>query len=631
MPTSKESKTIFSSDITPSEYGNKAHWLSWLARTGYNVPYAVLLPAVEPRSGHLRGHLREQKFPNLRELLQPLKASDGRYHVAVRSSATCEDLEEQSLAGHFLTVLDRMTYEEVLNSITRVRQSLNDFPQRGSCRMGVIIQELIDATHSGVIFSSNPLSGAKNEAVVGVVKGSGDELVSGQVPGEDIVLAYDEGLYIPKYDAEVPQRSIRQLWEYAKEIEQIWERPVDIEWCIDQGGNLYLLQCRPATGILSHTADVTKISLTNIDLIPSVVRESDKVSLRLKAERKDIDISTAFLLSASCSRLGELRPDIDTIQPSTNCVGYSVVLIHPVTVRGKVIREFTSCEAVWDTIGHVLNKGCDLFWEVVAIVQEVFDPVYSGIVKRINDNFVVEVTRGHFLPKGIVAFSRYMLDHDGRVIHREEVQQNEQLRIIGGQVRDETVPKHLTKVSLTDKTLTTIIDRFSSLLGSETKVIEFGLLWPDDNQKPLHPYLIDTVDVSKPSHISPDDIASGVVSRGQIEGTLIQLDLDEFSTKSWDTHFHDKVSPAPQSTENTIFLCERPHIALLEVLERYNPENVGFIFKQASILSHLPIVLRERGIPAIQLDDWRELESGHMVAIDASNSYATGRERVEIL
>ena len=71
------------------------------------------------------------------------------------------------------------------------RQKIRDFPNavKDPCaRMGVIIQEKIDADYSGVIFSSNPLNYSRKEMIISCVAGIGEELVSGSVSGQDIVV-----------------------------------------------------------------------------------------------------------------------------------------------------------------------------------------------------------------------------------------------------------------------------------------------------------------------------------------------------------------------------------------------------------------------------------------------------------
>jgi phosphohistidine swiveling domain-containing protein len=62
------------------------------------------------------------------------------------------------------------------------------------------------------------------------------------------------------------------------------------------------------------------------------------------------------------------------------------------------------------------------------------------------------------------------------------------------------------------------------------------------------------------------------------------------------------------------------------------PGVAGFIFRQASMLAHLPVVLREKGIPAIVLEDddtFLALTVGMLIEIDASSRLATARDRIK--
>src|SRR5437868_12119263 len=103
-----------SNTVDPAIYGHKAYWLSWLTQGGYNVPYAIFIPAIGLAKSF--GGLGAQ-LPHLQESLAKFLTQDGLYDVAVRSSATCEDSDEHSLAGHFSSFLGRMTIDAVFEAV----------------------------------------------------------------------------------------------------------------------------------------------------------------------------------------------------------------------------------------------------------------------------------------------------------------------------------------------------------------------------------------------------------------------------------------------------------------------------------------------------------------------------------
>lgn len=621
-----EIKTLLSQEIEPDAYGNKAYWLSWLYKAGFNVPFALFIPATVSIDG-----IKETYTKELDSKLLPFKIADNKYDVAVRSSATCEDSDEQSFAGHFLSVLGLMTLDEVISNIERVRQSFERYSAaiNQQCSMGVIVQKRIPAKFSGVIFSSNPLSAAKGEVIVNISHGMGENLVGGKVAGENIVLTFDSQLQIPPYKIDLPVQFFHKLWEQAKVIEQKLERPVDIEWCVTQDSELYLLQCRPAITRLANDS-VYQICLDNKDRIPPVVSNNKKIAHRLDAESIGIVMSKAFLIVKRWDQRNKSSPPLlQLIQPTKDCVGYSVVLIYPLTIKGKVIRSFASHDSLPDAISNISAQGFKDSWEIVIIVQEIFDPEYTGIAKKINENFLLEVAKGHFVPKGLVPASRYILNRDYQILSKSEVRQEHRFRIFGERILHETIPDQ-GLVSLSIKSLETILRTFKLFLESESAVVEFGLLTGDSSSISFVPFLIDSIDTKDTFGFTPNSIANGVVSSGRIEGSLAYIEINDSAEKSVDYHFHDQNEALNGSDEKVVFLCERPDISLLSLLNNHDPGTIGFIFKQASVLSHLPIVLRERNIPAVQMDDWKGLLTGWTVKLDAASVDIQGRERVKV-
>ena len=201
--------------------------------------------------------------------------------VAVRSSATTEDLPEASFAGQQETYLNIIGTEALLEAVRKCwaslwtaramsyRRRLNLDP--GAVSLAVIVQQQIDCVVSGVGFSLNPLTNDYDEAVVDSNWGLGESVVAGRVSPDHFVVdkigrrildktlgakqvsiwSCPEGGTIERQDhrsAEftLDDAQVGDLTEVICRIEAHYGRPMDIEWAY-AGGELYVLQARPIT------------------------------------------------------------------------------------------------------------------------------------------------------------------------------------------------------------------------------------------------------------------------------------------------------------------------------------------------------------------------------------------------
>jgi pyruvate,water dikinase len=230
--------------------------------------------------------IEEEIYSNYQALAQVFDVPD--LPVAVRSSATAEDLPGASFAGQQDTFLWVQGRDEVLEKIKLCMSSL--FTSRAiSYRMNmgfahenvlisVGVQKLVDARAAGVMFTLNPLNGDPSKIVIEGNWGLGETVVSGQVNPDKFVvdkvtkvierkisLKGLECIYDPKRKEVVhvdisPDRreeqcvedqEITELARYAKRIEEYYGCPQDIEWAIDKHNpfpfNIYMVQSRPET------------------------------------------------------------------------------------------------------------------------------------------------------------------------------------------------------------------------------------------------------------------------------------------------------------------------------------------------------------------------------------------------
>lgn len=186
--------------------------------------------------------------------LEPL--GPGPY--AVRSSARGEDGAEASHAGQFATVLN-VPADGVADAAATVRASgraahvARHRAARGVEAAGlpaVVVQAMVPACAAGVAFSADPVSGARDTAVISAVAGLGEALVGGEVDGESWSVAGDGHIATGPVEPEVltgPEASA--IAALARQAEAAFGAQQDIEWAFD-GDRLQLLQARPITTAL---------------------------------------------------------------------------------------------------------------------------------------------------------------------------------------------------------------------------------------------------------------------------------------------------------------------------------------------------------------------------------------------
>jgi rifampicin phosphotransferase len=612
--------------VSAEIYGNKAYGLSWLQKQGYAVPYSVFIPALKNSVSELP---LEFSLAKLRKVLYFAQV-DNRYDIAIRSSATCEDSKDNSFAGHFCSKIDVMTLDEILEGINQVIVSLKKVPLEDSCRMGVILQKRIDASFSGIAFSSNPISAKRNECVINVIPGFGDALTSGKVAGEKILVSKTEESYkISTYTTKILESYINKIADYANEIEHRLGQPVDIEWCIEKStGKLYLLQCRLVTGILRLEDPLVQVCLENESRIPPIVIYKNKVAVRLLAEHNNVLMSKAYLVNINHMKEEIGNHDFQLIKSTSFCKGYSAVLIYPESISGKIIRFFTSHAEIAKTIDRITQISSLHSWISIVILQEIYEPEFTGIARRSDEKLIIEIARGHFIPKGVVPTTQYIVDVDGNILTCKEVTQDIYFKIEGERIQEVKLAAKSSLVSLPQNVLRKMAQSLLSLPLSESTSIEFGLIKNESSE--LETYLIDLVEDKNDKLPGLQIINEGVISQGFITGEVVILPQDLQELKSFDFHFYDDVIFDNSSENSYIYICSFPYISLLDIVRRSNPKKIGFIFEEASVLCHFSIILRENNIPAVQLDNFNNINNGDIVTIDAIKPGLKRAERVFI-
>jgi rifampicin phosphotransferase len=180
-----------------------------------------------------------------------------RVPVAVRSSATAEDLPGASFAGQQDTYLNVVGVDAVLDAVRRCWASLwtdravayradAGIPHAGT-QLAVVVQRMVDAQVAGVLFTADPISGKRSRSVLDAARGLGDAVVSGAVDPDHWVV---DGRVIsrgPGADACLTDERVRDLVDLGRLVEAHFGAPQDIEWALDAEGTLWLTQSRAIT------------------------------------------------------------------------------------------------------------------------------------------------------------------------------------------------------------------------------------------------------------------------------------------------------------------------------------------------------------------------------------------------
>ncbi len=203
--------------------------------------------------------------------------------VAVRSSATAEDLPFASFAGQQDTYLNIVGADAVLDAVLRCwaslwtdravsyRESLG--LDQSSVKLAVVVQRMIQSEVAGVLFTANPVTGKRRQAVIDANPGLGESVVSGATNPDHFVVNTATGEIIERRlgdkrvvisgtagggtlrsesldgskEACLTDDQIRALAELGAKVEAYYGAPQDTEWAIDPSGQIWLTQSRPIT------------------------------------------------------------------------------------------------------------------------------------------------------------------------------------------------------------------------------------------------------------------------------------------------------------------------------------------------------------------------------------------------
>src|SRR4051794_13212042 len=202
--------------------------------------------------------------------------------VAVRSSATAEDLPSASFAGQQDTYLGIIGEDAVLDAVHRCWASLwtdravvyrtRAHVDQAGTRLAVVVQRMVDAAVAGVLFTADPVTGHRGHTVIDASPGLGEAVVSGAVNPDHFVVDSRSGAVLERVVGDkrltiraradggteavprsasaaacVTDQQLQALVRLGARVQDHYGQPQDIEWAIDEAGTLWLTQARPVT------------------------------------------------------------------------------------------------------------------------------------------------------------------------------------------------------------------------------------------------------------------------------------------------------------------------------------------------------------------------------------------------
>ena len=271
-------------------------------------------------------HLSASKFESAEgSALDILKNSSEPLFVAIRSSATTEDLKDASFAGQQDSFVNIKGRKELLKHIKKSFASL--FTSRATyyrnkkgfkheqASLAIVIQKMVDSEKSGVIFSKDP-SYKKDDILIEAIWGLGEGIVSGKITPDKYIVSselkiLDKNISNKKIaitrnssgEKEIvklkenlsksqvlKEHEIIRLAEITIKIEEHYKNPQDIEFAID-GENIYIVQTRPIT-TLEKRIESSDIKELQGEIILKGIAASPGIAsgkIRIIEELEDLD------------------------------------------------------------------------------------------------------------------------------------------------------------------------------------------------------------------------------------------------------------------------------------------------------------------------------------------------------
>ena len=252
---------VSNEQLIPDLIGGKASSLVRLYQQNFPVPEGFVITTEFFNFCSEKSKPVEFSDNDIKAINQYIDQCNPRSLMAVRSSASVEDSNNQSYAGQFDSFLD-VKKDNVPEAVKKCWHSAHNIRAQRYARgkntnlkMAVIVQKMITPEVSGVAFSTNPVTGDKDSIVIEAVLGSNELLVQGAITPDLYIVSRNFTILDKKIvpQAEIHQQKLSddQIVEVARlvvDVRNLFDVEVDVEWAIENG-KLYILQSRPITTV----------------------------------------------------------------------------------------------------------------------------------------------------------------------------------------------------------------------------------------------------------------------------------------------------------------------------------------------------------------------------------------------
>lgn len=627
--------------------GRKANNIAKLIELNYNVPIAF---ALEPNSFYtlLEENQIYTTFQNLLEsresfnkiekLIFDLKETEtftntleeinklNIYPIIIRSSAIDEDSLDESKAGIYTSIGPCFNKKEVFNALKRCwASSFSPLARKydaGYEPIPLIIQKMIEVDYSGVAFSVDPLNYDNRVAVISLAEGTFDGIESGKLSGITYSINKKDMKIIntDKFET-IAERNIMQIVKEIVKLESDLKcGEIDLEWGI-KNDELFIFQVRRIIKKKSdiypqiYSLETEECMRVPIDQLGPLHRRwfRKKYWCRRTANANGILIPKGYYLSYKPFNIS--YTDIKVIIDNSRCDFFIIDRSserRTIFVKKDNLLEFLKCEKE-NEHGFVTLRIREL-------------PIFeiSGFSSLIDDkNLLIEYIPGAFsgiYDYGIIP-SRYIINSDGEIIDKTIRKYNAKCKF--DDINKRFVLKYIDEMSIElEKEIIMEIRRITEIMSEKfgQPRIEWTIM---DNSVVMFDISIEK------NPLSQMYTKFRILSRGDFEGRVYKI-LDNAKIKAiCDTHtisvdFEKSYYETKQSDlvkkyinqindigDKVVIVAKQPITELALLIDNA----VAFIFEEGSVLCHLGIILREKNIPAIFIEDACEtFENGDHLA-----------------
>jgi pyruvate,water dikinase len=341
--------------------------------------------------------------------------------VAVRSSATAEDLPEASFAGQQETYLNISGAGQLLEATKKCWASLwtaraiSYRLQQGISNEGialaVVVQLLVPAEVAGILFTANSINGQRGQAVINAAWGLGEAIVGGKVTPDTIIVDKGTGNVIDYEVADKQQMTIRvngsteeqvvpetlrivpalneedtlRLTDLGVKIEELYQMPMDIEWTLTDG-KFDIVQARPIT------------SLPDEQIAPPTEWPMpDPKGQYLRTSIVDLMPDPLSPLFATMG-LSAINRGITTMAHELLNMPEETALNVMLTINGYAYQSAKySPRELWLLLTNMVPAIPRMFREGVSYWQDVAHPDYAAAIQRWSDRPLAELSPAELL------------------------------------------------------------------------------------------------------------------------------------------------------------------------------------------------------------------------------------------